>query len=246
MHATEYATEHATAHPTGHPGDPVNDPVGGFVPPAPSLAGRRIPAASKGHFTGHLVAGPGAGRVIRLESHLEMQIALVLLGRPDTAMLEEQVPFAWADADGAAGTHFFDFRLTRDDGHVVAISVKPAPYLHKNGFLDEMRVIAAQVTADFADEVRVMTERDLDPVELHNAQLFHGLRHPDPEADAAAAAVTAPLVGAVALSELAERIGLGPRGFRALVRRIAAGALRCLAHERITPDTLVRRKESLQ
>jgi hypothetical protein len=230
-------------HPSPHPTTtPAPDPV----LPAPSTADRQIPAASKGHFTGHLVCGPGAGRVVQVESHLEMQIALVLLGRVDTEMLEEQVAFGWTDARGRRKTHAFDFRLTRADGHVTAIAVKPTKFLRKNGFLDKMRLIAAQVTPDFADAVRVMTERDLDPVELHNAELFHGMRHPDPEADAAAAAAIAPLIGAVPLAELADRIGLGARGFRALVRRIAAGELCARARERITPRTLVRRTETLQ
>mgnify|MGYP006292327995 FL=1 len=230
---------HLSPHPTT---TPAPDPV----LPAPSTADRQIPAASKGHFTGHLVCGPGAGRVVQVESHLEMQTALVLLARPGTAMLEEQVAFGWTDARGHRKTHAFDFRLTRADGHVAAIAVKPTKYLRKNGFLGEMRQIAAQVTPDFADAVRVMTERDLDPVELHNAELFHGMRHSDPEADAAAAAVLATLLGAVPLADLTGRIGLGARGFRALVRRIAAGELRCLARERITPATLVRRTETLQ
>ena len=214
--------------------------------PAPSTADRACARGTREHCTGHLVCGPRAGRVLQTENHLEMQVALVLLARPGTEMLEEQVAFCWIDETGCRHTHYFDFRFTSADGDVAAISVKPAKDLHKNGFFDEMSRIAAQVTPDFADAVRVMTERDLDRVELHNAELFHGMRHPDPEADEAAAAVIAPLLGAVSLAELTSRIGLGPRGLRALIRRIAAGELRCLARERITPQTRVRRTGALQ
>jgi hypothetical protein len=35
--------------------------------PGPSRADRNVPLASKGRFTGHIVAGPGAGRIIQTE-----------------------------------------------------------------------------------------------------------------------------------------------------------------------------------
>ena len=210
----------------------------------PSSAGRPVQTASKANCVGHLVCGPGPGRVLQVESHLERQVALVWLARPDTAELEEQVPFAWREAAGRPKTHFFDFRVTRIDGTAVALAVKPVADLHRNGFLDGMRRIAAHVTDAFAEEVRVITEHDIDPVALHNAELFNALRAPDPEADAAAEAATATLVGAATLSDLAARIGLGPRGLRALVRRVAQHRLRPLRHERITPQTLVQPKET--
>jgi len=126
----------------------------------------------------------------------------------------------------------------------VALAVKPWAKLDTGGFRDRMWRIAAQVNDAFAHEVKIVTERDLDPVELHNAQLFHAMRAPDPEADAAAEALVAPLIGAVTLAELAARIGLGPRGLRALVRRVAQHRLRPLRHGRITPQTLVQPKET--
>lgn len=215
--------------------------TGGLLPPLPSIAERAVPVASKGRFTGHLVAGDGPGRIIRTESHLEMQTALIWLARPETAEIEEQVSFPWCDRDGSRRTHFFDFRIVRRDGTRVALAVKPEKRLKSGRFLAEIRRIAGQVTPDFADEVRLFTDRHIDRIELHNAELFHAVRQPDPEADDAASDVTAGLVGAVPLDELSRRIGLGPRGFRALVRLMANHRLRLVREGRITPTSEVQK-----
>jgi hypothetical protein len=49
------------------------------------------------------------------------------------------------------------------------------------------------------------------------------------------------LRGTVAIKVLSDRIGLGARGHRAVLRPIAKGDLRAVRHERITPQTLVQR-----
>lgn len=224
---------------------------GGLSLPQPSIAGRNVAKRSKRHFVGHIVGNDGAvpgtgnfgvspGRVIQTESDLEKKTALILHARPDTALLEEQVRFEYGDGQ----VHFFDFRLTRTDGRCIAISVKMTKYLAKH--LEEMRPIAAEVQPDFADAVHIWTERNVDPVELYNAKLFHATREADPEADIAAETVVAPLLGAVPIQDLTDRIGLGARGFRALVRLIAQDRLCPIRLERITPASLVRRKETQQ
>ena len=118
---------------------------GGITLPAPSRAARNGPTASKGHFTGHLVAGDGSGRAIQVESHLEMKTALVLLARPDVVDLEEQVPFEWADEHGELRTHFFDFRASLQGGARIAIVVKPRRRLESGRFFDTIQAIASQV-----------------------------------------------------------------------------------------------------
>ena len=50
--------------------------------PEPPTAARRITMGSKHHFTGALVFGEGDGKTMEIESHTEMQIALVMLARP--------------------------------------------------------------------------------------------------------------------------------------------------------------------
>jgi hypothetical protein len=215
----------------------------GIVLPEASWANRDVPLSVKGRSTGALVVGSGPGRVLQTDSHLELKVALLLSVRRDVGMLEEQVAFPWLDSAGKEHTHFFDFRVTLVTGRRVAITVKAAAVVAKGRFLPTFRPIAQAVTPAFADEVRLMTDRDIDPVDLANATLFHAYRAPDPEADGSAAAVAEGLVGAARLGELTDATGLGCRGFRALVRRVRHGQLVPLTHERIASASLVRLPE---
>jgi hypothetical protein len=49
-------------------------PQGGFILPAASWADRDVPLSVKNRSTGHLVVGPGRGRVLQTDSHLEMKV----------------------------------------------------------------------------------------------------------------------------------------------------------------------------
>ena len=102
----------------------------------------------------------------------------------------------------------------------------------------------AQVTPEFADEVVVMTERDIDPVELFNAEMMHEMRRPDLEADAAARRVMGELAASVQIQDLVEVINLGARGFRAVVRLIRSHDLELTNKVRITHEAFVRRRIS--
>lgn len=54
-------------------------------------------------------------------------------------------------------------------------------------FITYMQTVSFWVQErNFADEVRLLTEKDIDPVELHNARILAAFREPDPDADAAA------------------------------------------------------------
>jgi len=214
-------------------------PTGGAVLPEPSRAMREFATASKGHFTGQLTVGIGSGQLIHLESHLEMQAALVLVMRKEFVEIEEQVAFEWWGEDGNPRTHYFDFRVTSKVGTRAAIAVKPSRRLNKKNFLAEMVLIAGQMTSSFADDVRVVTEQHLDPVDLYNAELLYGVRAADVEADQAAEKAVSSLLGAVSLEQLTQSIGLGARGFRALLRLIAAQRVLPALGERITKNTLI-------
>lgn len=217
-------------------------PTGGIRLPEPPSAARKVAMGARHHFSGTLVFGDGAGRAMDVESHTELQVALVMLARREVVDLEAQVPFAWIDPEGVRRTHVFDFRVTRRDATRVALIVKSAKQARAPTTRATAARIAAQVTPDVADEVRVITERDFDPVEVHNARLLHSVREADPPADAAAARLVAATAGAVRIGDLVERLGLGGRGFRAVVRLLRRHALDPVRHERITPDTLVRRR----
>jgi hypothetical protein len=219
------------------------------LPAAPNAA-RSISPKSKGHFSGHLIVdGPGgdcgtagAGAVMEVESHLEMEVALVLSVRPEVADLENQVLFKWWDEDGAKWKrHYFDFRVNLRDGSRTAIFVKHSRKLSCEEFCATSRQIASQVTSDFADRVVVMTERDIDPVEIHNAAFLDSLKERDAEADAAARRALRGVQGARSVGELVTEIGLAGRGFRAVGRLLRRREIALVKMERITSEALVSR-----
>lgn len=227
---------------------------GGFSPPLPSTAQRSVALSSKGHFCGHVVIGDGSGRgaisgaparVVQVESHLELCWCLCLSLRLDIAALHEQVGFDWSDEGGVCHTHYFDLVVTRTDGTRIACAIRPAARTGGR-FGRQMPRIASQVRASrFADDVRLLTDRDLDPVELHNAWLLHGIRAGDPPADAAAAQVLAGMSRTSTLADLTARTGLGAAGFRALLRLVRSGHLRLFRAERITSNTIVYKWSAL-
>lgn len=215
---------------------------GGLVMPERLNTTRKLAKGRREHFTGQFTFGSDEGRTMDVESHTELNVALVTIARPDVVDLEHQVPFQWVKPDGKPATHHFDFRVVMVDGKRRAIMVKSEYRRRQTKVQDELAQIAAQVTPDFADEVVVMSERDLDPIELFNAEIMHEMRRPDPEADASARRVVGEIVASVRIMDLVEAVGLGARGFRALVRLIRSHELELIDKVRIAHEAYVRRR----
>lgn len=211
------------------------------LPQAPQAA-RRIKMGVQKHFTGSLVVGDDEGQEMEVESHTEMQTALVVLARRDTVALENQVPFEWADADDKPRVHYFDFRVSHRNGTRTMLVVKNSKTAAKPEFRSEIGRLAGQVTPDVADRVCLITERHLDPIEVHNAELIHSVRQQDPEPEVAIRKVVAKLTGAARIGDLVDAAGYGGRGFRSIVRLIRMGELELISHERIAPNATVRRR----
>ncbi|RDD99823.1 hypothetical protein DTW92_02735 [Paracoccus pantotrophus] len=204
----------------------------------PSRAERKIARFSKGHFTGRIVASGGdggysAGRLIMVESHLEFCWCLVLLARRATADLREQAAFDWQDRDGKVHTHFFDFLVTERDGKRIACAVRPASRIGGRFGATMPRIAHQARKRGFADDVRLLTDDDLDQVDLFNAKLMHGMRQPQPEADIAAERAISEMTGIAVIEDLVRHIGMGADGYRAVVRLIRRHRLRLLDHVRI-------------
>lgn len=227
-----------------------------LVLPAPSRAERDIAIASNRHCTAHDILGLGAGVRVQCESGLERSHAYIINARPQTHDLREQVVFPYPFADSKT-RHIFDFYVTEVDGRRIACTVKPEALTRKRGekqmpgedFITHMQTVAFWVQErDFADEVRLFTEKDIDPVELHNAHALAAFRDPDsdPDADAAAWELTRHLMGGRSLRDLTRDLGLAERGYRALLRLVRMGALAGQSGHCLTPDILIFRKGTFQ
>jgi hypothetical protein len=211
----------------------------GRVLPAPSQAERKVTSASKGHCIGFAVLGRGAGVRMQAESHLELNHLYLLNADPAIADLREQVRFRYGPGD--AREHFFDAVYTTHSGRTIACTIKPERRLASGRFLTEMQTVVWWVRKKaFADDLRLLTDADLDPVALHNARIVAAVRDSDPEADAAAREAAGKILGAVALCNLVAATRLEASGYRALLRLLRDGALSLLRHEPITPAALVK------
>ncbi|QPZ91775.1 PDDEXK family nuclease [Thioclava electrotropha] len=214
-----------------------NDPSP--VLPEPSTAGRKINRHSREHCTGQILVGPGGGRIVHLESHLELCWCLTLMGRESTADLREQVGFGWEDEQGTMRRHWFDFLVTEVDGSRLAYSVKPQVRVTER-FLHEMSRIAEQAReSGFVDDVRLLTDENLDRIDLFNAKLFFAYRRPEPAADRLAHEIHDAMSGLCKLGELVAYFDEPGDGFRAFVRRIQSGHLKLARHEQISLNSNV-------
>jgi len=208
--------------------------------PGASRAERNVPRASTAHCTVTSVLGRGDGTRFQSESLLEYRHKLVLNSFGNLVDMREQVRFLYGLHDEREVV--FDIYITLDDGTRIACDVKPEKRLESGRHLLKMQEVAWWVLEkDFADEVRLFSEADLDPVELFNALVYSAVRGPDPEADAAALAVVIALEGGCCLRDLTQEIGLQARGYRAILRLLRDRALCTFGHVRITPDVIVTR-----
>ena len=213
--------------------------------PKASRADRNVKKSSREHCTGHVILGDDEGVVTQFESAKESNLLLLLNAREEVADLREQVEFRYGPQNERR--HFFDMVATFMSGSRIAFTVKMTSDVASGRFLEDMQVVSRWVRKyRFADEVRLLTEEDIDPIALHNAKIIAAVRGADPEADRLAHEVAASLTGARTLRDLTRSIGLAERGYRALLRLIRTGLLAPERHERITPSTLIYRKGNPQ
>lgn len=209
--------------------------------PAPSRAARHIPKSSKGHFVGELVFNRGEHpQRLGFASKLEHDTALCLIYRPGFADLEEQLAaLPFAGADGKVHNHYFDFRLTQANGRRICISVKPERIAETALYTAMFDRVKSAAIGRICHHAVTVTERNLHPIELHNARLFHAARDAQPEIDFQIEANLDRILGATPISEFLKRIGLGGAGFFGVARAIRQGHLALFARDKITANTLI-------
>ncbi|RST85494.1 hypothetical protein EJC49_15515 [Aquibium carbonis] len=186
---------------------------------------------------------PYRRREVWFESSLEESVAVWLLTRPDTREVREQQKVAYR-CNGRERFHYFDYVLTRLSGHRTAYAVK-----YRNDVDDELRetlrLVAEQVGDRFADEYRIITEKDLTCTQIENARdiLSYGSDF-DAEGCASVAEALTTLPRYVRLGALGSATGLGERGYRAAVSLVQAGALAVPAGVRLGPEAILENRLS--
>lgn len=216
-------------------------------PLLPSRAKRSIPNSSRGHFVGELVFNRGNERQrLGFASMTEHNAALCFIYRPDFLDIEEQLaslPFVLPN--GKKSVHFFDFRVTIKGGRRVCISVKPERIAQTYGYRAKMDCIKRAAIGNICDDVRTVTERNIDPIELHNAKLFHSARDPQAELDARVIAALQVVTAPVRICDFLNEIGVEGAGFRSVARAIRFGHAKLFNREMISGRTLIIRGETV-
>ncbi|SFH11085.1 hypothetical protein [Sulfitobacter dubius] len=216
------------------------------LPPLPNRAVRKIPKSSKGHFVGELVYDNVDGKPQRLGfgSYTEFKAAICLIYRYDFADIEEQLAsLPFRHPKGVRSQHFFDFRFTTKGGQRLCISVKPERIAQTYDYQAMIGAVKKAAIGNICDAVVTVTERNISPIELHNAELYHAARRPEPDIDALVVEGLALLEAPISIDRFLENIGLSGRGFFSVARAIRFGHARLFNPEKIRGKTLIERGE---
>ncbi len=209
--------------------------------PEPSQAKRKIAKSSKGHFVGQLVYQlMGVPQILAFESLLEYHAALCFIYMFNVVEVEEQIAaIAFRKPDGSPGQHFFDFRVTFRGGRRIAIAVKPEHIAQRYKFVATMSAVASATTLQVADGVYIVTERNIDPVLLHNAKLFHAARHNDSQMDQIIQDGIKDVLEPIQISEFLQNTGCYGAGYFSVARSIRFGHALHMDGGRIEPSSLI-------
>lgn len=210
--------------------------------PAKSRAVRKIPKASKGHFVGELVYNNSNGQPQRLgfASLTEFRAGICLIYRDDFADIEEQLAaLPFNHPNGSPSVHYFDFRFTTKGGQRICISVKPERIAKTYMYTATINAVKTAAAGNICDAVATVTERNINPIQLHNAQLFHAARNPEPALDTEIIEALKMLDGPVSIDHFLADIGIFGRGFFSVARAIRFGHARLFMPEKIRGKTLI-------
>ncbi len=215
-----------------------------FRPPQRSTASRMFAARSQSSVRGFDIAQLPAEKSLRqiiYESLLERCTLLLLLAMRTIWNVHDQpAPVSFVDTDGRLKNHTFDYRAQFTCGRVDAIAVKPEARAEKLNFRDTLAAIEKALPDGFANRVVLVTEKNLHPIEVQNAELLSFFRRSvDNEADAVVADIIRGLAGEVLIKDIVDRSGLKARGFRAVYRAIYGGLLDADRRNLIRPNTVV-------
>lgn len=89
---------------------------------------------------------------------------------------------------------------------------------------------------DFADDISLVTDRDLCPIRAYNAKLmFYQTQKTTPEAENALADALPLLASEMTIFDWIYKAGCKTGGFAAALRLIAGGHAMLIRHERLSP-----------
>lgn len=198
-----------------------------------SVADRVPKPRQRGSKIGSMV-DPFRRRKVWFDSALEEAALVVLLTLPETLEVREQQKAEYTQ-DGQKRVHYFDYVQQLANGRI-AHAVK-----YEDDVDDELRetlrLVSEQLGDRFADEFRILTEKDLTRIQIENAQdVLDAARDFDVKGQSLAVAALQALPARVTLADIANVSGLGKRGGRAAMTLVQKGLLKVPPNERLADD----------
>ena len=185
-------------------------------------------------------------RKFAYESVLEKRILLIMLLDPDVQDIWEQpTVLPYRNDRGVVRHHTFDFLVLTKSGEKLAIAVKPLEAAKRGRFDLELKQIARHMPPRFANRIVAITDQSFTWVEARNAEHLHHFRwRIDLEADDRTERAAEELRTSASIQDIVDRIGLGGRGYGAVMRQIAERRLRLVEHCLIDEDAIVVRGDA--
>jgi hypothetical protein len=183
------------------------------------------------------VIDPFRRRRVWFESDLEESALSVLLAMPETLEVREQQEAVFVQ-DGKRRRHYFDFVQKQARGRV-AYAVKYEQDVDDD-LREALRLVSEQLGDRFADEFRILTEKNLTRSQIENAKdILACASDFDFEGQEIVAAQLCGLPSRVRLDEIVRVAGLGNRGRRAAVTLVQKGLLKVPANVRLADDAVL-------
>ncbi|MES0022412.1 MULTISPECIES: hypothetical protein [unclassified Mesorhizobium] len=180
---------------------------------------------------------PFRRRTIRFDSGLEESVLVVLVTLPQTLEIREQQKAEYIQ-HGEKRRHYFDFVQRTASGRI-AYAVKYKEDVDDD-LRETLRLVSEQQGDRFADEFRILTEKDLTLTQIENArEILAYASDFDFEGQALVTAALQGLPARVLLADVVRVTGLGERGRRAAVALVQKGLLKVPANVRLADNALL-------
>lgn len=201
----------------------------------PSVAKRKPTRKKIGSNTGSLI-DPFRCREIYYESNLERDHILVWIANPDVLEIQEQYRVEYL-CNGLVNEHFVDVLVTFRNGTRCAYFIKYDNQLRSSRIHCQIQAIAAGCSDDFADELRILTEKHVDETAISNANLIvNAGRQFDEDAIRIVRAALSFAPAVVTPRQIGRQTGLSQRGEDALAALLQSGAVSIAQGRQITAD----------
>ncbi|KRB31501.1 hypothetical protein [Mesorhizobium sp. Root172] len=180
---------------------------------------------------------PFRRRSIRFDSGLEECVLVVLITLPETLDICEQQKAEYIQ-HGEKRKHYYDFVQRQASGRI-AYAVKYEEDVDDD-LRETLRLTSEQQGDRFADEFRILTEKDLTLTQIANArEILAYASDFDFEGQALVTAALQGLPARVLLADVVRVTGLGERGRRAAVALVQKGLLKVPANVRLADNALL-------